>query len=174
MKISLFHLRLTKENAVSVCNAVTKNKENSNRPHLRLTGNSLTEACYTTCLRTLIQQDPKLRGTPLRYAAISKLCELRIRAEKMVESLSREEVETCFKTKHVQLEKRLRNSAVWTVYWTRPLRMRGPSIHIVLTKILKVWQQFLIVWQQFLNEITQNWPTEMSFTTWILSSFEIP
>ncbi|KAL5263258.1 hypothetical protein ACHWQZ_G008592 [Mnemiopsis leidyi] len=84
----------------------------SNRLEPSLSGNSLTEACYTTSLRTLIQQDPKLQGTPLRYAAISKLCELRIRAEKMLESLSPEEVETCFKTKHVQLEKRLRNSAV--------------------------------------------------------------
>ena len=72
-------------------------------------GNSLTSACYTTGLQTLVQQDPKLQGKPLRYAAISKLCELRIKAERYEDSMSREEVETCVKTKHVRLDERLTN-----------------------------------------------------------------
>ena len=50
-----------------------------------VTGKSLTEACYKTELRTLVEQDPKLRGLPLRCAAVSKLCELRVKAEHFLE-----------------------------------------------------------------------------------------
>ena len=48
---------------------------------------------------------------PLRYAAISKLCELRIKAERFVELMSREEVETCVRTRHVKLDERIRDHA---------------------------------------------------------------
>jgi len=72
-----------------------------------LSGNSLTEACYKTSLQHLIEDDPKLRGVPLRCAAVSKLCELRIRAENFIDQMSAREREACIQTKHVNLEKRL-------------------------------------------------------------------
>lgn len=74
-------------------------------------GNSLTEVCYTTPLQTLIEKDPKLSGVPLRYAAMSKLCELRIRAVQFLDTMSEEEVDTCTQTRHVRLEDRLRHHA---------------------------------------------------------------
>jgi len=72
-----------------------------------LSGNSLTEAYYKTGLQSLIENDPKLRGLPLRCAAVSKLCELRIKADNFLGSMSAEEVETCARTKHVHLKSRL-------------------------------------------------------------------
>ena len=67
----------------------------------------MTEAYYKTGLQTLIENDPKLQGLPLRCAAVSKLCELRIKADNFLNSMTAEEIEICARTKHVHLQHRL-------------------------------------------------------------------
>jgi len=70
-------------------------------------GKSLTSMFNTTDLHKLVKKDSSLLNVPPRMAAISKLCELRYKAETCIAELSPREAKVCLQTTNVDLKKRL-------------------------------------------------------------------
>ena len=71
-------------------------------------GESLTRSLYETELPQLIHHDDTLGYLPLRAAAISKLCELRVRAYQNPDSFTALENVISDQTKDIQIERRLK------------------------------------------------------------------